>query len=376
MFTIISPEQHFPILQQSLFERANIQSNKRVIRSCGTTQVHLFKYDRAEALQNRFTHADDAATSTDMITLYVAQRKNCQVIDIDHQGAAHNCARVHDIGHAPFGHEGARIINERFTALGVPEGFCDNNNNLTVITKNEIELSTHTLVSVIKYPERLYPSQKVHYQALLAQEIAKDKAHFEKMDIHLENQTRTIACQIMDEADRNSYICSDLADFLCLGNSLSIDALKAHAKKVGLVYRFTELTTLFAILRSGNKNAIKAHFNSLKSRFNANYTLTSAGLTVCDKDLLAYREFLWDIELTYYIKPLNAHREHQVKMTALNTYIDRVVNEGYAPSKHYKKAISAAPSEVERLRLMRDMIAETTDWFILNEGRVSAADAG
>ena len=48
-------------------------------------------------------------------------------------------------------------MDSYFKAKGVPEGFCDNNNTLSVIEKNDIVLSAHTIASVIKYPERLYP---------------------------------------------------------------------------------------------------------------------------------------------------------------------------------------------------------------------------
>ena len=56
--------------------------------------------------------------------------------------------------------------------------------------------------------------------------IEEDYKHYKKIGINLKDQNTTIACQIMDEADRNSYVCSDLIDFFCLGYKIDLNELK------------------------------------------------------------------------------------------------------------------------------------------------------
>ena len=351
---------------QSLLQRSNIETNKLFQRLAEKTQVCMPMNGQTEVIKNRLTHSYEVATSSLLMAANITNKLNLTLNSIDYKSSLYSVGLLHDVGHCPFGHDGAYILNKYFSNLGLKDGFSDNNNNLIVVEKNNIIISDYTMASIIKYPKNLYPFQKDMYLDIINIALDDDINHFKTIGINLKNQKLTITCQIMDEADRNSYVCSDLADFLCLGNTIDIRELKQLAKSRKLEYRYSELNTLSNIIKSGSKTSIKAYFNDLKNRFNMNYVITDDGITVVDEDLLSYREFLSFIENEFYIKPLRQNQNHLNNMVKFEKYINAVVEDGYMPSRHYGSLIESATTDIEKYTLMRDMIGETTDWYVLN----------
>ncbi len=354
-------------LLQSELQISNIETNKQFCRLADKTQVSFPRSGLPEVVKNRLTHSSEVATSSAIMGIAISERMGWSPLDVDYQGSIKPCALLHDVGHPALGHSGADFLDFYFKEKGLTEGFSDNNNTLTVIDKNNIMVSMYTIASVIKYPDRLYPDQKEKYQPHLDKAIREDQEHFASLGLTLKEQTRTIACQIMDEADRNTYICSDLSDFLCLGHTLSIEALKEMAHEQNLVFRYSEIQALFSIIRAGDKTAIKAYFNNLKNQFNMNYTLTPEGIKVVNEDLHAYREFLWDVEYKHYIHPLRKEAFHLNNMKMLKRYVDKVVLDGFCPSRTYSELVEQAKKNEDKsalLRAQRDMIAEATDWYV------------
>ncbi len=351
---------------QSLKQRSNIESNKAFQRLAEKTQVLMPRCGMKEVAKNRYSHSYEVATSSLMIASTIADSLNVPIHVIDYEESLFNVSLLHDIGHPSFGHDGVDLLDNYFKDLGLVEGFSDNNNNLVVIEKNNIYVSDYVIASVIKYPNKLYPDQMIKYLPILKSAIKKDYNHFKhNLKLELKNQTKTIACQIMDEADRNSYVCSDLTDFLCLGNSISLEELKDHARKYGIV-QYDELSALAHVIKGGSKNAIKSYFNILKNRFNENYKLSENGIEVIDKDLAQYREFLSSVEHEFYIKPIRKLPEHFENMEKMKKFIVAVVQDGIITSKHYRKKINSTDDKIKILTYQRDMIGEVTDWYILN----------
>jgi dGTP triphosphohydrolase len=361
---------------RSELQISNIETNKQFCRLSEKTQVAFPGQGRSEVVRNRLTHSYEVATSSAIMAYNIAIINGWDESVVDYQGSVRPCSLLHDIGHPPLGHDGAKYLDTYFKKNGLSEGFCDNNNTLTIIEKNHIMVSKHTICSVIKYPDRLYRDQDERYSDLLKSAVKEDAKYFAPW-IELAPQTRTVACQIMDEADRNTYICSDLSDFLCLGNTISIDSLKSMAHQADLSYRYSELNTLISMLRSGDKTAIKAYFNTLKNQFNMNYTLSAQGLCVINPELQAYREFLWDVEMKHYIEPIRKKPFHLENMKKLEEYVDKVVVQGFAPSRTYAEKIEQADNAADVLRAQRDMIAETTDWYVthIHKNALSAGSA-
>ena len=331
------------------------------------TQVLVPQNGLIETAKNRLTHSYEVATSALLMATDIAEKLGVSVSDIDYQFSLHNVCLLHDVGQSPFGHDGQKVINDRMIELGLEEGFDDNSNNLTVIEKNNILVSDYTMASLIKYPKKLYSYQKERYFPILEKAIADDLAQFKKININLKEQSRTMACQIMDEADRNSYVCSDLADFFCLGNSITLREMRDLARNKRLDLECSELSTLSNMIRSGSKTAIKAYFNELKNRFNFNYKITNNGLEVVDKDLDDYREFLSAVESKFFIRPKQKSDRNKSNLKLLLDYINYVLKQKYYPSKTYRKEIKTLETDsVDYLRCIRDMIGENTDWYIIN----------
>lgn len=78
----------------------------------------------------------------------------------------------------------------------------------------------------------------------------------------------------MDAADRNTYIISDLADFVCLERPIPLDEIVALAEipEFDVLTRFKyELT---GVLNKPRKKAARYYFNQLRIKFNRNFNLT------------------------------------------------------------------------------------------------------
>jgi dGTP triphosphohydrolase len=355
--------------KKSMLERTNIETNKQFQRLAEKTQVLVPQNGLVECAKNRLTHSYETATSALLMATDIAEKLNVSVSSIDYHFSLHNVCLLHDIGQSPFGHDGQKVISDAFIEAGLEEGFDDNSNNLTVIEKNNILVSDYTMVSLIKYPTKLYKKQKERYLPILENAIKKDLEHFKKLGVELKNQKRTIACQIMDEADRNSYVCSDLADFFCLGNYISLQDMRDLARNKRLDLECSEFATLANMIKSGSKTAIKAYFNDLKNRFNFNYTITTNGVEVDDKDLNDYREFLAAVEFKFFIRPKQKSERHKKNLILLKNYINHVLDNNSYPSKTYRKLINGTDNRQEKLTHMRDMIGENTDWYIINYSR-------
>lgn len=353
----------FCIDAEIIGQKSAIESSKIFSRLAEKTQVQFPTIGEHEVIRSRLTHSYEVATSSSMMAYSIARNLGLTRFDIDYRGSVEACAFLHDIGHPPMGHDGQKILDFHFKELGLSEGFSDNNNTLVVIAKNRIPVSEYTIASVMKYPDKLYPWQKNIYEPILAAAIEMDRVHFSKFNINLTAQKTTIACQIMDEADRNTYICSDLKDFLSMGNTLPEDDIVKMAEDMQLHYRFSELQSLFLMLRNPNKDHIANYFLNLKNRFNENYRLTGNGLEVINKDLLAWREFLWKVEHRFYIKPLRLQESQKKHFEAMINFVKRVTSENFMPSRTYRERILNAATREDRLRAQRDMIAETTDYY-------------
>jgi dGTP triphosphohydrolase len=348
-------------------EIERIENSKPAQRLLEKTQVLVPVTGRDSIAKNRLTHSYEVSTSSKMLAAYIANSLGCKPADIDYKNCLKQVCLLHDIGHPPFGHDGQEVIDKKFRALGVQEGFSDNNNNLVVMEAHDIKVRNYVKASVIKYPEKLYAYQKEQYKDILQQSLAEDKAHFAKLGVNLKNQKTTITCQIMDEADRNSYTCSDLADFFTLGNEVDSEKLKKLFN-----YNNPEEILLFKkmidAIETKDSRIIKKFFSELKNDFNANYKLTDNGLTHINPNLHNFRESLSDVEYEFFIKPIREEDYHINNMKMLDLFVSQALEEDYCKSKHYRKKIDEATNELDKNIAIRDMVSEVSDWFVIKHG--------
>lgn len=365
-------------ISEELGQVSVIESSKVFQRLAEKTQVRFPTLGEGEVFRNRLTHSYEVATSTQSIALSISKKsKNIRMLyhDIDYMGSLRAAALAHDLGVPPLGHDGSRLLSKMFKAEGLPEPFSENDQVLAVIEKNLV-VSNHTKASTIKYPEKMPEHLAKVYHPLLSQEILRDAEHFELFGIHLSDAKRTIACQLMDDGDRNTYITSDLKDFLSLGNSIPSRIVYEMAEEQGLYYRFSELPGFIRMLESRDKSHIESYFKNMRQRFNENYSLTSSGLTVENEDLLNWREFLWDLEFQFYITPLRTDEHHLERMNLLSVMVNRVLKEDFCPSRYYAEQIRKSTTHEDVLRAKLKMLAEMTDWYITNHQKIVMINAG
>ncbi len=346
-------------------EKSFIESAKSFQRLKNKTQVYFPQNEQEEVTKTRFSHVYEVSTCGMIMANIIADKLNINYTDIDYQNALENTCLLHDIGHPPFGHDGASMIHDFFSNLGLREGFDDNNNNMIIIEKDQINITDHVKVSLIKYPHKLYDDQK-HYLPVLEREILKDKKHFAQFNIDLQNQKRTITCQIMDEADRNSYVTSDLADYLCNGGLLSLEDFQNIKTYEGFNSNVKSMINdLVENTYKKSKTEIKNYFNFLKNQFNFAFTINENGLVIDNQDLFDLREFLSEVEFKYIIKPIRKEQLHKDNMAMLFEYLNYVYENEYYPSNTYKGLIQSAKTNEEKLKYMRDMVSEVSDWYII-----------
>jgi len=350
----------------ALKERRQIEDNKQFARLIEKTQVSVPLTGRHEVIKNRLTHSYEVATSSLEMASSIADKMGVDVFDVDYRCSLHSVSLLHDLGMIAFGHDGQAFLQDKFISLGLEEGLSDNNNNLTVIEKNGINVRDYVLVSTIKYPQKLYPSQKEKYLPMLNKALEEDAAHYKKLGINLTAQTKTIACEIMDEADRNSYTFSDMADYLCMGETLKVEDIVKTAKQFGFSSDDPMLKEFIDISQSGDKSRIKEGLSNFKYMTNQSYELTDMGLQMTNSKLELLREAINKMTMDFYIAPIREQRFHHENLRKLDAVLTEMLEGRFTPSRHYGNAIDNALSEKERLIAIRDMIAEVSDWYIIN----------
>jgi len=350
-----------------LLEEAAIQGNKIFKRLEMATQVLLPKFGGEIGLvgedvsKNRLTHSFEVATVSEIVAANLQFPE-----EANHARRLRPISLLHDIGHAPFGHEGGEFLDRKMKELGLEEGFSDNNNNFVVIRKNGIEVSPYTLASLVKYPERLYEGQKPLLLPILERAIDEDIRVFEGKIQLSARPKRTIGCAIMDEADRIAYTCSDLADGISLG-IIPHDPLQRLLDENRFVSgKIRELLVTLAYgTEKGDKNLINSALVEARLLFAQNHFIKNdLSLGVIDEELLEFREALSNITFSSYIRTEQVTRERDVVLDMLRRYVEWVL-EGNYPSRTYASLIKRSRGK-NRLRHIRDMIAETTDWYVIN----------
>lgn len=131
-------------------------------------------------------------------------------------------ALAHDIGNAPFGHHGEKILRDLMNDFGGYEGNAQSLRILMNVEKklpkvSGLNLSLRTLLSIVKYNVPYNGSAEKYLYAEEFNELVRIRQKYE-----VTNTFRTIDAQIIDAADEIAYCAHDLEDALAQ-NYFSID---------------------------------------------------------------------------------------------------------------------------------------------------------
>jgi len=324
------------------------------------TQILVPKFNGARKPKNRQSHSYEVA----LCSMALAESMALPGKVIDYKRSLEVVSLLHDLGHPPFGHDGQKLLNKIMKEKGLKEGFDDNSQTLEVIKKHRLELSDYELASIIKYKKKLYPYQK--YSRIIKEAILSDKEYFKDVVNFTKEIERPLACNIMDLADEIAYVTSDNEDFYVLrygDEEFFVNELSSGDYIDEDIHSF--LLYVIEAIKKDDKTMIKVAFNKLRYMFCENYYI-SDNLKIKPKReaLIRLKEKMYAFELKHFIHGKDIEASRDVYMDIFRQYIEWVF-EGNYPSRTYKKAIKNSKSEVEKLRMIRDMIAETTDLYVL-----------
>ena len=320
------------------------------------TQILVPRFNGARKPKNRQSHSYEVA----LCSMALAENMALPGKVIDYNRSLEVVSLLHDLGHPPFGHDGQKLLNR----VMKKEGFDDNSQTLEVIKKHRIEITDYELASIIKYRKRLYPYQE--YSREIKEAIASDKVYFNNAVVFNKEIERPLACNIMDLGDEIAYVTSDNEDFYVLrygDEEFFLNELSSGDYIDEDIHSF--LLYVIEAIRKDSKTMIKEAFNKLRFMFCENYYLSDNLEIKAKRDsLVKLKDKMYAFEVEHFIHGKDIDASREVYMDIFEQYIEWVFKGNY-PSRTYKKAIRKADNEVERLRMIRDMIAETTDLYVL-----------
>lgn len=339
---------------------ARFFGSKITVRMAGVSQ---FLPATLSLVNTRFTH------SVQVMQLSLVASRNIKLVtgfDINKTNGAEIVCIAHDNGHPPFAHIGAEAMDERFKAYGLEEGFDDNSQIFNVLERHGlIELMSDAEISgITKYRNKLYAEQEDKYGHIIDRAIAKDTKRLKKAGFKPKDGRRHSLTNLMDICDEIAYTTADAADAICVGivNGSIIDTFDNKFADINII---KSLAGIKEAIRIDSKTQIRDMFASLAVEMAMNLTLNKNGeIVFANKEYKRLRKKLFEVvvEPCFDKEVLTVPRAGDVEM--LNQYITAVVEEGYMPSKTYGTIIENAETKEEKLRAMRDMIAETPEQTI------------
>lgn len=275
-----------------------------------------------------------------------------------------NVSMEHDLGHPTIGHTGAEIINEICLEIGIPEGFSDNSQTFEVIKNNCIDCSDYELASLIKYPTKLYPYQKDYLIPKLELAIKSESKIWG-------NTKRTVACEIMDIADRISYGTSDLVDSFNTGYTKETlgDFLEQLSNNVNTNRLLNEiiLNASFAA-KNGSKRLVREAILKLKMAFinDLYWDKNTGSIKAINKETFLALDSICDYTYKEFIKNQFVVEKRNESIELLKIYFRYFLsNPEEMPSDFYKNKYVNSNCKIDKLRAIRDMVADSTDQFMI-----------
>lgn len=318
--------------------------------------------------ENRYTHSLEVANACEIMNDLLSEKVGFKT---DYLNLAYIVGLLHDQGHTAFSHQGERSLDKViYEASNGAVRFDGNSNNYVVIQKNDMldgiekEDRDYILASLAKHPSKLYDEQE-YIRVIIANQTKRELKHLRKVSGGKISQLKkTIQCQIMDIADENCYLVSDIVDSL---NIMTKEQL-ASALRKELDAEAAEM--IIAELFRGKKPFIDV-MQELFFSFCDNFILNEKGeLIPISKEIEAIRNGLARVNKKYVIdsETVTKVREsnQEILDAVFNFFINTNEDPDMIPSNYYQKEFKVASSKKERLIIIRDMLGALTDKGIKN----------
>ena len=303
---------------------------------------------------------------------------------------------AHDIGHPPFGHAGERVLHEIMREKG---GFEGNAQTLRLLTETiygdkgmnptraflDATLKYKTLFSEVPQAPNhfVYEDQRPYLEfALGGSRLLNDLEPGSQR-----NEFKSIECQIMDWADDTAYCLNDIVDGANAGfinleqlehwassNKLSSDECQ-HIEALCSAIRRRRLEPLMGHKVGDFINAVKlaeAPQNLLSEQTaRYRYNLIINPETIAESKL--YKRLSLDLVFRSPQLQQLDHKAYRILGKLFDIFADNYIGTGkrrlrLLPAEN-EEAISSAPNDTARARLICDLVAKMTDRFAVRTYR-------
>lgn len=342
--------------QSALFRKLAIENSHAFAKLEEKTQILITKKNRTDIFRTRQTHSYEVATISTIIATNIGYKNINSLV---------NVCLCHDLGLPAFGHSSARYLDAFFKGKGLAEGFCDNASTFEVLNNNSITLSNYEIASLIKYPTKLYPNNSDYLNNLLNIEIKKESHNWGR------KLNRTVACEVMDLADRISYATSDLVDAFTTGYTRDIlsDKLIQISSSVAINREYVEILTEASNAASlKNKKLLRKCMIELKfaivNDFYWNYN--ESRLDHKNKETMRLIDELVEFNHLSFISNEEVVIEMKESIECLEKYVNFFYeNPDKMVSSFYRNKYIKSLTKEDKLRALRDMIGDTSDQYLI-----------
>jgi len=310
--------------------------------------------------EDRYSHSIEVANCCEIMNDSISEKLG---VITDYKNTAYIVGLLHDLGHTAGGHEGERALNKMSRKYSHGKiSFDGNSNNYVVIEKSNmlegVSLSDqeYILASLAKHPELLYIDQK-HIKEYIEKSVKADKVFFTENGISSSKMNKTIQCQIMDIADENCYIVSDIIDSrnILTTKELSRIFRKEFPRKVSQKL----INSLYS-----SKSTFVSVMQEYFFLFSENFTFIEGVLVPENKEIEEIRQTFAKINRKYVLsskKIKEVRTRNKLIINEVFNFFFKKENIEKIPSRFYKNEIKKASSRKERIRLTRDMLGSLTD---------------
>ena len=278
---------------------------------------------------------------------------------------------AHDIGHTPFGHSGADVLNECMEYCG---GFDHNIQTLRVVTVLEekyynfkgLNLTIETLEGLIKHNGPLYDTGR--FNKILQLNTFKNKINFNKFP-YLESQISSIS----DDIAYNNHDIEDgiRANLFSLNEIAEIPFFKIIFNKHNKnIQKFGKKLIVSQIVRESINHMVTDIIENTKKNINKYKIKSLNNIYICDKPIVCFSSKMIEIDkqIKFFLNHNMYNNKYVLKKTTEGKKIIKNLfnNLNKNPKKYIKKDLLKTGIKE---RIVSDFIAGMTDRFAINLNR-------